>query len=83
MEGRKQMVSDGQKEQRDQQPGMVEGSSAIPKGVLVKYWADSMQNKTKQTKGDMEKSAMFMHKRCQNFYELESLFKICTVDTVQ
>lgn len=55
------MVSDGQKEQRDQQPGMVEGSSAIPKGVLVKHWADSMQNKTKQTKGDMEKSAMFMH----------------------
>lgn len=40
--------------------------------------------KTKQNKWDMKKSTMLLcMKAAKNFYELESLFKICTVDTVQ
>lgn len=49
-----------EKEQREQLPGMVLESSVPLRTVfLEKLWSESMQNKTKQNKWDMEKSAMF------------------------
>ena len=36
-----------------------EGSSVLRRRALEKLWAELMQNKTKQNKWDMEKSAMF------------------------
>lgn len=75
------MVSDGLRKNRGKSTMGCGGelcSSQESSGEALR-WIHAKQNKW-----DMKKSTMFLCiKAAKNLYELESLFKICAVDTVQ